>query len=139
MSADISTSAICFEMINSKSEPVGFIAYINQPTRKRYYGKKYIKRIHRLVILPDYQGIGLGTKLVTFVAEYLKQQKLECSINTTAKNLIHSLVKSPKWALHSYSSRNEPARFGASIGRVSYTKRVSARIGVRKACFLYKQ
>lgn len=126
-------------MLNSHNEPVGFIAYINQPTRKRYYGKKYIKRIHRLVILPDYQGIGLGTKLLTFVAEYLKQQKLECSINTTAKNLIHSLAKSSKWALHSYSSRNEPARFGQSIGRINHTKRASARIGARKACFLYKQ
>lgn len=139
MSADISRSAICFELINSKSEPVGFIAYINQPARKRYYGKKLLKRIHRLVILPDYQGIGLGTKLVTFLAEYLKQQKLECSINTTAKNLIHSLAKSPKWALHSYTSMNVPARFGTSRGHVNYTKRVSARIGVRKASFLYKQ
>lgn len=139
MSADISKSAICFELINSKSEPVGFIAYINQPARKRYYGKKLLKRIHRLVILPDYQGIGLGTKLVTFLAEYLKQQKLECSINTTAKNLIHSLVKSPKWAFHSYISTNEPARFGVSREHINYTKRASARIGVRKACFLYKQ
>lgn len=126
-------------MINSKSEPVGFIAYITQPTRMRYYGKNSVKRIHRLVILPDYQGIGLGTKLLTFVAEYLKQQKVECSINTTAKNLIYSLAKSPKWALHSYSSRNEPARFGASIGHINHTKRASARIGVKKACFLYKQ
>lgn len=126
-------------MLNSHNEPVGFIAYINQPTRKTYYGKKYIKRIHRLVILPDYQGIGLGTKLLTFVAEYLKQQKLECSINTTAKNLIHSLAKSSKWALHSYSSSNEPARFGHSTGHATYTKGASARIGVRKACFLYKQ
>lgn len=126
-------------MLNSNNEPVGFIAYINQPTRKRYYGKKYIKRIHRLVILPDYQGIGLGTKLLNFVAEYLKEQKLECSINTTAKNLIHSLAKSSKWALHSYSSSNEPARFVHSTGHATYTKKASARIGVRKACFLYKQ
>lgn len=132
-------TAQCFEMFNEKNEPVGFIAYINQPARQRYFGKKLVKRITRLVIFPDYQGIGLGTALLNFLAGYLKKQHLQVSINTTAKNLIFALSKSPKWLLHSYAKNTKPARFGANTSRINYTKKQSARIGVRKACFMFRK
>lgn len=125
-------------MVNEKDEPVGFIAYVNQPARQRYFGKKLVKRITRLVILPDYQGIGLGTALLNFLADYLKKQRLQVSINTTAKNLIFSLSKSSKWLLHSYAKNTKPARFVTPTHR-AYTKKKSARIGVRKACFMFRK
>lgn len=125
-------------MVNEKDEPVGFIAYVNQPARQRYFGKKLVKRITRLVILPDYQGIGLGTALLNFLADYLKKQRLQVSINTTAKNLIFSLSRSSKWLLHSYAKNTKPARFGTPTHR-TYTEKKSARIGVRKACFMFRK
>ena len=39
-----------------------------------------LKGIHRLVILPDYQGIGIGTKFLNIVSEYYAQQGFEISI-----------------------------------------------------------
>ena len=33
-----------------------------------------IKRVSRLVILPDYQGIGLGTKFLNEMAKYYSKQ-----------------------------------------------------------------
>lgn len=122
-------------MFNSNNEPIGFIAYINQPSSHKFYGKYAVKRITRLVILPDYQGIGLGTKLLDFMGKYLKEKGHMCSINTTAKNLIFALSKSKKWSMRSYSKTTAPAIFN---GGVYLTQLKNARIGVKKASFMFK-
>lgn len=85
--------------------------------------------------MPDYQGIGLGTRLLDFMGGYLKEKGHMCSINTTAKNLIFALSKSKKWSMRSYSKNTESARFE---GGARTTKIENARIGVRKACFMFK-
>lgn len=64
-----------------------------------------IKRVSRLVILPDYQGIGLGTKLLNFVAELYKDY--DFSIITSAKNLINALRKSSKWCMSRYDIKRK--------------------------------
>lgn len=88
-----------------------------------------------MVILPDYQGIGLGTRLLDFMGGYLKEKGHMCSINTTAKNLIFALSRSKKWSMRSYSKNTKPARFEGS----TKTARLEvARIGVRKASFMFK-
>lgn len=122
-------------MFNSNNEPIGFIAYLNQPSSYKFYGKYAVKRITRLVILPDYQGIGLGTRLLDFMGEYLKEKGHMCSINTTAKNLIFALSKSKKWSMRSYGKNSQPARFESST--IS-TRLEVARVGVRKASFMFK-
>ena len=122
-------------MLNNSNEPIGFIAYLNQPTNHKYYGKYRVQRITRLVILPDYQGIGLGTKLLNFMGRYLKEKGYMCSINTTAKNLIFSLSRSKKWSMRSYSKNTAPARFE---GGATTTKIENARVGVKKASFMFK-
>lgn len=122
-------------MFNNSNEPIGFIAYINQPSSYKFYGKHATKRITRLVILPDYQGIGLGTKLLNFMGKYLKEKGHMCSINTTAKNLIFALSRSKKWSMRSYSKNAKPARFE---GGIRTTKNENARVGVRKASFMFK-
>jgi GNAT superfamily N-acetyltransferase len=48
--------------------PVGFVA-----VQTVKFGTTY-NRVSRLVVLPDYQGVGIGRKLLTFVAEYYKKQ-----------------------------------------------------------------
>jgi GNAT superfamily N-acetyltransferase len=61
-----------------------------------------MKRCSRLVILPDYQGIGLGTKFLNVIAEYYKKQGFDFSIVTSAKNMIYALRKSDKWVMIRY-------------------------------------
>lgn len=85
--------------------------------------------------MPDYQGIGLGTRLLDFMGKYLKEKGYMCSINTTAKNLIFALIKSKKWSMRSYSKNTKPARFEGGARTV---KIEVARIGVRKASFMFK-
>ena len=62
-----------------------------------------LKMCSRLVILPDYQGIGLGIKFLTIIAERYKKQGFVFHIVTSAKNMIIGLNKNPKWRFTSYS------------------------------------
>lgn len=48
--------------------PVAYIAV------QRIKMKTEYNRVSRLVVLPDYQGVGIGRKLLTFVAEFYRHQ-----------------------------------------------------------------
>lgn len=90
---------------------------------------KNLKRVTRLVILPDYQGIGLGTKLLTWLAEYLHERNMDLSINTSAKNLIMSLRRNKNWRMYGFEKSKQPKhgldskrklRTDAATGRFMY-------------------
>lgn len=51
---------------------IGFLAVIHQPHPKN----TKLKRVSRLVILPDYQGIGLGTKFLNKIAEMYSEERI---------------------------------------------------------------
>lgn len=59
--------------------------------------KKKIKRVHRLVVLPDYQGISIGSRLLTEIAK--QYSHIDFNITTSSKNLCKSLTKNKQWAL----------------------------------------
>ena len=61
LNTDINKASKCFCMtVNDKI--AGFISVIMFPHPKQPY-----RKVHRLVILPDYQGIGLGKILLNFI------------------------------------------------------------------------
>lgn len=95
---------------------------------------KKIKRVSRLVILPDYQGIGLDTKFLEIVAQHYIKQGFDFSIKTSAKNLIYSLKKSKNWCFLSYSKNNCLSMASA----IDY-KRKSLRTECKTASFFYKK
>ena len=64
--------------------------------------KKGSKRVHRLVVLPDYQGIGIGTRFIKAVAEDITRQGLELNLTTTTPSIVHALSKSKDWILARY-------------------------------------
>lgn len=82
-------------MVNN--EIAGFISIIAQPS-----AMKRQKRVHRLVVFPDYQGIGIGIKLLTEIGFLYLKDKWRYTINTTSPSLIHSLKKSYNWNCHHY-------------------------------------
>lgn len=59
--------------------------------------KKGFWKEHRTVILPDYQGIGLGHRLSNNVAEILKKEKKGFISTTSAPSLIYSRMKDKHW------------------------------------------
>lgn len=52
-----------------------------------------------MVILPDYQGIGLGYKFLNVVADLYIKQGYDFTIVTSAKNLIHKLNAVKDWRM----------------------------------------
>jgi GNAT superfamily N-acetyltransferase len=107
-------SVKCFGLYD-ENKIIGFIAVIHQP----HPINKKLKRISRLVILPDYQGIGLGTKFLEKIALYYESLGYELGIVTSAKNLISSLRKKENWILVSYGRSKHPKK-----GRIDSLKKV---------------
>jgi len=86
-------ASVFIGFVNNK--PAAFISIQHFPHPK----VKNIKRVHRLVVLPDYQGIGIGVLLLNKIGELYKQQKNRYTIVTSAPSLINNLKKSTIWAL----------------------------------------
>ena len=67
-----------------QNKPIAFIAVACVRMKAKYY------RVSRLVVLPDYQGIGVGKRLLNFVAElYSSQTKMPFYILTSNPQIIH--------------------------------------------------
>lgn len=79
----------------------GFLSVLHFPHPKT----KNIKKVHRLVILPDYQGAGFGLLFLNHIGELYKKQKDRFTIVTSAPSLIHALKKSSKWALTDFGRK----------------------------------
>lgn len=60
---------------------------------------KNFKVIHRLVVLPDFQGIGIGKRFLNFVAEKTTKENNRVIITTTNPALVFSLKKDANWLL----------------------------------------
>ena len=92
MSGDLSSSSQCFGLYDN-DKIIGFMAVIHQP----HPVNKKIKRVHRVVISPDYQGIGLGTKFLNVIGQYYHSLGFDFSIMTSAKNMISGLERNSHW------------------------------------------
>lgn len=89
------------------------MAILHQPHPKN----TKLKRVSRLVILPDYQGIGLGTKFLNEIAKIYVNEGYDFSIITSAKNLIASLRKRNNWVLFRYSKHKNVTDLSSKIDR----------------------
>lgn len=77
---------------------MAFLGVLHQPTRQRLP----LKRVTRLVVLPDYQGIGIGCAFLDAIADLYMQEGFMFEIKTSARNLISSLRNDPAWRTASY-------------------------------------
>lgn len=78
-----------------QDKPAAFIAvihFVHPATRK-------IRMIHRLVVLPDYQGIGIGKRLMIFVAQRYIERGLRVRIVTSNPALMFSLKSDKNWRI----------------------------------------
>ena len=64
--------------------------------------RKGTKRVHRLVVLPDYQGIGIGTKFIKAVAKMVAERGYDVNLTTTTPALVNSLIKDDEWILYRF-------------------------------------
>lgn len=94
MTAELSKAARCFAAYID-GRPVAFTSYLHFP----HAIAKNIKMAHRIVVLPDWQGLGLAGRLSEWQGEYLAAQGFRYRITTAHPAFIHYLAKSPRWRM----------------------------------------
>lgn len=80
--------------------------------------------MHRLVVLPEYQGIGIGTAFINAVAEIVMREGYELNLTTTTPALVGALRRDKRWTLARYgrakgSFDNVQKRYGMEFKHLS--------------------
>ena len=85
-----------------QDKPIAFIAVVHIHMRARYY------RVSRLVVLPDYQGIGVGKWLLNFIAElYTSQTKIPFYVLTSNPQIIRGNMENWKITRFGHASKGK--------------------------------
>ena len=87
---------------------------------------KNAKRISRIVVLPDFQGIGLATKFMDALCAALMAQGFDTYITTSHPALIRALNVSKNWSVNRKPSRVAKVGPNSQRGLVSSGARVTA-------------
>lgn len=93
-----------------KEQPIAFCAITHIVHRIRG-----MKRIHRLVVLPDYQGIGIGRRLLNTVCKAYKKEGHKMFLRTSNPALVHSLARDRAWLCVDGGGRNAPHAGGIGL------------------------
>lgn len=103
LSADINKSAKCHVALWNDN-PVGFLASLHMPHPKA----KNIKTGHRAVVLPDFQGVGIGNRLLDFIAQTYLDKGYRYRSATSHPAMIGYRAKSKKWKMTSKPGLRQP-------------------------------
>lgn len=103
------------------NKPIGLCAVINFPHPRI----KPMRKIHRIVILPDYQGLGIGGRLLDFVADIYYKKREYIGITTSLKNFGKSIMRNKKWKLQRYGRINSNKGMGNSLALNQLNRTIS--------------
>jgi GNAT superfamily N-acetyltransferase len=105
-------------------KPIAFIAVVHIHMKARYY------RVSRLVVLPDYQGIGVGKRLLNFIAElYKSQTKVPFYILTSNPQIIRGNMENWKITRYGHASKaKENTRINSEIKNSLSRKRITVSL-----------
>jgi ABC-type lipoprotein export system ATPase subunit/GNAT superfamily N-acetyltransferase len=79
----------------------GFISVFHFPHPK----VKNFKTVHRLVIFPDYQGLGIGVMFLNEIGKIYRKENWRFTIITSAPSLMFALKKSSLWNLKQFGRK----------------------------------
>lgn len=122
MSHDLSKSAICYGLYDG-GKIVAFIGVIHFPHPKN----PKIKSCSRLCVLPDYQGIDIGKKFLTAIAEIYSADGWDFKITTSAKNLINALRNDDRWIMTYYGRHRQAMTTNKSCKKMNETVRTNCK------------
>ena len=92
LSATLHHSAQCF-MATWTGRPVAFVAVLPMT------GKRDYRRVSRIVVLPDFQGVGIGSRVLDTVAAIYRRGGQRMGITAAHPGMIRRLCRSPNWRL----------------------------------------
>jgi ABC-type transporter Mla maintaining outer membrane lipid asymmetry ATPase subunit MlaF len=114
LSADLHKASRIY-LATIEGQPAAMTAVMAFPHKMRN-----LWREHRTVVLPDFQGIGLGNRLSEHVGDLLLSQGMNYTSVTSHPAMIHYRAKSKKWIM-----TREPSRIARNkqdkIGKVAHS------------------
>lgn len=133
LSTEIAKFARCF-VGTWEGVPVGFVACTIVPGQVTFW------RGHRAVVLPDYQGLGIGHAMMEWIAwlysadrPFLSTSSHPAIIAHMARSPNWNIIRKPSWERNEHTERTQAARgdrnrkgtrrFGRSMGRVTASAR----------------
>jgi len=118
----INKTAQCYvATINEK--PIAFCSVLHFPHPK----VANFKREHRTVVLPDFQGVGVGNRLSEFVGSYYKNKGFRFISTTSAPAMIRHRAKSSFWRTHRFgNSSKQGQNVIAGLAKALSTRRITA-------------
>jgi ABC-type ATPase involved in cell division/GNAT superfamily N-acetyltransferase len=109
-------------------ECVAFNCHIPFPHPK----VKNIRMGHRLVVLPDYQGLGIGGRFDDWLGQHLYEKGYRYHKTISHPALIRYFMASPRWLMH--KAQNRPTRGGAK--RLHKTMQSSRKLNTRSFSYV---
>jgi len=106
--------------INEK--PVAFCSVLHFPHPK----VANFKREHRTVVLPDFQGVGIGNRLSEFVANHYTRQGFRFVSTTSAPAMIRHRAKSNLWKTHRFGNSKQSESGVTGLAKTSSKRRITA-------------
>lgn len=100
LTQDINKASKCF-VAKWNGEVVGFASYLPYPSGTL----KSAFRCHRVVVLPEYQGLGIGKMLFNFIGQYLFNRSCRLFCRTAHLKAIGFMDNSINWKSTSTSGR----------------------------------
>ena len=120
MSQVMNKGAKCF-LFTWDGQPIGFFGILNQTFKGC---NKYDHRGSRLVVLPEFQGLGFSKKILDFVGGVVKSLGGTLYTKERHDKLARYQMKSPKWEPTAYNGKYrhnvEDRKSKNRLHRVSY-------------------
>ena len=130
LTAELNRSATCFcAFIDSR--PVAFHSYL--PFFGKLRDSRKAVRGHRSVCLPDFQGLGIGSTLITTLASMWAALGYRVFRNTGHPAEIASAVRSPDWWMIRAPGTTAPdtGKFAARLAKSRASNRMTASFEYR--------
>lgn len=126
LSEELNKAAKCF-IFTWNDQPVCFVGILPSPSG--YYKDAF--RVTRVVVLPDFQGLGVGNKAINYIAALYKKTGKDMYIKTSNPALGEAQLKSGIWketatsrkilSDKSYKSSAESSGWGLKGARFFYS------------------
>lgn len=111
LTAEIHRAAKCF-VATWRNQPVAFTSFLTFP----HPTKKHTKREHRTVVLPDYQGVGIGNAVSEWLGSLMKAGGYNFISTTSHPAMIRHRQKSPAWKVHRFGHVSEVSGPESELG-----------------------
>jgi ABC-type lipoprotein export system ATPase subunit/GNAT superfamily N-acetyltransferase len=92
LSEELNLAAKCF-VVTFNDKPCAFVAILPSPSG--YYKNAF--RVSRLVVIPDFQGLGIGYKVLNYISSLYSSEKKTMYIKTSNPTLTNKLENNLKW------------------------------------------